>query len=175
MTYDGKPFIVNGLVRERARNAGWGIAGAAGLTALLLLAAPGEWISQQARASDNPDRLATLKHFTKGTITKIEGDTYWVKLGSGAEVKLPISKNTNMVCPARPDEQDEIWQPRQEPGSTGFRIGDCPFQVGDVIKAETTDIGTVTFIRALDRSAPTTTERLGLPQGYHGPILMPRE
>lgn len=172
MKHDGKPLIVNGLRREWARNAGWGIVGGTGLAALLLLAAPGESTLQQAQASDISN---TLKHVTKGTITKIEGDTYWVKLGSGAEVKLPISKDTNMVCPARPDEQDELWQPKQEPGSTGFRIGDCPFQVGDVIKAETTDIGTVTFMRTLDRPAPTTTQRLGLPQEYHGPILMPVE
>ena len=70
---------------------------AGGLIALLVLAVPGESVSQQPTHSDTPDVLTTLKHVAKGIITKIEGSTYWVKLGSGVEVKLPISKNTNMV------------------------------------------------------------------------------
>lgn len=172
MTHRVSQTIVNDLRCLWARHARYGIT-AAGLAALLLLAVPGESVSQQSTHSGTRDVLTTLKHVAKGTIIKIEGGTYWVKLGSGAEVKLPISKNTNMVCPTRPDEQDELWQPKDEAAPVGFRIGDCPFQVGDVIKAETTDIGTVTFIRALDRQPPTTTQRLGLPQDYSGPILTP--
>jgi hypothetical protein len=57
---------------------------------------------------------------------------------------------------------------KSDKGTTkGFRIGNCPPVPGQIIKVETTDVGTVTFLRTVaPAKGQDQTERLGLPQKY---------
>lgn len=82
------------------------------------------------------------------------------------------------------EKQAQSQQSQEGQQSQGFRIGDCPFEKGDIVKAELTDVGTVTFIRSLDdqgmkmashggqqqrnesKGSGRSTEEMGLPQEY---------
>lgn len=57
---------------------------------------------------------------------------------------------------------------KPDKGTTkGIRIGNCPPVPGQIIKCETTDVGTVTFLRTVDPAkGQDQTERLGLPHKY---------
>lgn len=106
--------------------------------------------------------LGGAKYFVRGEITKIQDNTYWIETPAGDIQRVEITENTHMICPSR-DDQTTVKSPR----GTGFRIGDCPFRVGETVKAEVSDIGTATFLRELERQAPTRTEKIGMPQRYN--------
>lgn len=103
------------------------------------------------------------KYFVQGEITKIAEGQYWIQGPDGEKSRLRVTKNTHMVCP---DRAVSHQQPVEDPKAAGFRIGDCPFKVGDAVKAEVTDIGTATFIRDWPADKGTLTESLGLPTHY---------
>lgn len=82
------------------------------------------------------------------------------------------------------EKQAQSQQSHEGQQSKGFRIGDCPFEKGQIVKAELTDMGTVTFIRSIDDQGRQTamseqnfntdesmgsgrsTREMGLPQEY---------
>ncbi|MEO8340941.1 MAG: hypothetical protein ABI604_14725 [Nitrospirota bacterium] len=111
--------------------------------------------------------------FIRGEITKIDGTNYSVHLPSGRNALVPVDTNTSMVCPSRPPEEKEVLQEQDRAKHRGFRIGDCPFQVGDMVKVETTSEGRATFIRYLSHPAETRLSRLGLPYKYEGELREP--
>lgn len=112
--------------------------------------------------------LGGAKYFVQGRISSMDKDTYWIVEPSGDEVRLRVTESTNMVCPTRPGA------PHAKNGKgisgkadfKGFRIGDCPFRVGDFVKAETTDEGTVSFIRAVKHVPTAETDEIGMPRKY---------
>jgi hypothetical protein len=63
------------------------------------------------------------------------------------------------------EKQSQSQESHAGQKTKGFRIGDCPFQKGDFVKAELTDMGTVTFMRSVDK-IPSQTARAG--QGREG-------
>lgn len=120
---------------------------------------PGEKFEQRAQTT-----IGGSEYFVQGRITSIDGNQYWVMQPSGAEIRLEVSNSTNMLCPTRQGDQKAEMESAK---TSGFRIGDCPFRIGEWIKAETTDIGTVTFIRPLKQQAPEdVAAEAGLPGKY---------
>lgn len=101
-----------------------------------------------------------------GHIVKIEGDSYWIRKASGDVVRVGVTEATHLICPTRPG--GTAAKIESKPGS-GFRIGDCPFQLGDTVKVEISDLGWASLIR---NGAPpaSETKQLGLPQGWEGDI-----
>ena len=108
-----------------------------------------------------------------GKIVNAQGDTYVIRKPSGEKVKITVTDDTNMFCEGSAGKSEKSvmtgnvdFEP--DKGTTkGFRIGNCPPVPGQYIKAETTDVGTVTFLRTVDASrAQDQTVRLGLPQKF---------
>ena len=108
------------------------------------------------------------KPFVYGTVLRIEGDEYFVKdLESGDEVRLIVNRDTNLDCGAAPTSGGSMSTDRQQsdqsntsgrqrmqgqrPDETaagsGFKAGDCSFNTGDHVKAEVSDVGTVTTLK----------------------------
>lgn len=121
----------------------------------------------------------TLPYHLMGKIVNVQGNNFLVRQPSGETVKIMVTDDTNMFCEDTSASKQSIvtgnidFKPDQ--GTTkGFRIGNCPPVPGQYIKAETTDEGTVTFLRTLDPARIHTssgrladqTQRLGLPQDY---------
>ncbi len=104
-----------------------------------------------------------------GFVTKVEPDAYWVRKTSGDEIKLAVTDATHMVCKTLPGAKKE-GKVETKPG-TGFRIGDCPFHVGEPVKAEISDLGSVTFMRYLEGTPTLKTAELGLPREWEGGAL----
>ena len=128
--------------------------------------------------------LGGSKYFVSGEVLKVEGDYYFVKdAESGDEVRLLVNQDTHVICaPASggtggsassavgkrgdvadkeaTEQQMAQGQKRDETAAgTGFRIGpgsECQFKPGDKVKAEVSDVGTVTTLRYLSE---TTIER----------------
>jgi sporulation protein YlmC with PRC-barrel domain len=124
-------------------------------------------------ASPFGQKEQSLQYRLTGVIVNVQGDTFLVRKPTGETVKLTITENTNMFCedPSGPSQKSIVsgnadFTP--DKGSTkGFRIGNCPPVPGQYIKAETTDVGMVTFLRTVDPGrVQDQTERLGLPQNY---------
>jgi sporulation protein YlmC with PRC-barrel domain len=129
-----------------------------------------------ASAAKNPFgyKEPNLQYRLMGKIVNVQGDNFLVRKDSGERVRIQITENTNMVCKDMPRNSNQSaagnvdFKPDQ-PTTKGFRIGDCPPGPGEYIKAETTDKGTVTFLRTVEswsRNSADQTERLGLPQKY---------
>ncbi len=113
-----------------------------------------------------------------GPIARIEGDYYFVHDDElGHAVRLVVDRDSNLICgaPARAARVERVLsdrEPEQAAGSTarqqaqgqraddravgsGFVAGDCGFRVGDRIKAEVSDLGTVTTLKLLGTEQPT--------------------
>ena len=158
MRYDWRPCL-DQLVRRRSL----ALLAIAGVSLGLTLAGTA-WATERATGA---------LQFLRGEITKIDGEKHYLRLPSGREVIVPIDSNTSMVCPSRSPEETEVLQEQDRAKHRGFRIGDCPFQVGDMVKVETTSEGKVTFIRYLSHPAETRSSRLGLPSQYEGELREP--
>lgn len=101
-----------------------------------------------------------------GYIVKIDGDSYWIRQATGDVNRIRANDGTHMICPTRfGPSQTKV----ESKSGFGFRIGDCPFIVGDTVKVEVSDIGWASLIRHAPPPIPHTTQ-LGLPQGWEGDI-----
>jgi hypothetical protein len=107
------------------------------------------------------------KYSVPGEILKIEGPYYYVKdLESGEPVRLIVNKDTNLDCGTRQgsmaserkqqdtkgttERQQAQGQKRDETAvGSGFKIGDCDVKPGNIIKADVSDLGTVTTLRLI--------------------------
>ena len=119
--------------------------------------------------------LGGAKNVVTGEVFKIDGDYHFIKEDSGEEVRLLVNKDTHKICKsgtasssssspvigkqdgsgdsAASREQIRQGQRKDETATgSGFQMGSssgCAFKAGDRIKAEVSDIGTVTTIRYL--------------------------
>jgi hypothetical protein len=116
--------------------------------------------------------LGGAKYSVTGEVLKVEGDYYFVKdADSGDEVRLLVNNDTHVICaPEHGGQQEsaavgkrgamkdpEATKPQAAQGQkkdetaagAGTRMGsaDCQFKSGDKIKAEVSDVGTVTTLR----------------------------
>ncbi len=106
------------------------------------------------------------EYMMSGHIVKIEGGAYWIRKASGDVVRVGVTEATHLICPTRAGSKGAKIE--SKPGS-GFRIGDCPFQPGDTVKVEISDLGWASLIRN-DVPPASETKQLGLPQGWEGDI-----
>jgi hypothetical protein len=101
-----------------------------------------------------------------GYLVKVEADAYWVRQVSGDVTRVRVTDGTHMICPTRSGSPASGMKPKS---GQGFRIGDCPFIVGDTVKVEVSDIGWASLIRYAPPPVSHTAQ-LGLPQGWGGDI-----
>ena len=106
------------------------------------------------------------EYMLNGYIVKIEGGAYWIRKASGEVVRVGVTEGTHLICPTRPGSKEAKVEAK--PGS-GFRMGDCPFIVGDTVKVEVSDIGWASLVRYAPPPV-SRTEQLGLPQAWEGDI-----
>ena len=106
------------------------------------------------------------EYMLNGYIVKIEKGAYWIRKASGEVVRVAVTDGTHLICPTRPGSEEAKVATKPE---SGFRIGDCPFIVGDTVKVEVSDIGWASLIRYAPPPASRTAQ-LGLPQGWEGDI-----
>ena len=106
------------------------------------------------------------EYMLNGYLVKIEKGAYWIRKTSGEVVRVAVTEGTHLICPTRPGSKEATVE--LKPGS-GFRIGDCPFIVGDTVKVEVSDIGWASLIRHTPPPVSRTVQ-LGLPQGWEGDI-----
>lgn len=134
-----------------------------GVVAVLAFAASASAGSFEEKAQVT---VGGAEYMLNGYIVKIEGGAYWIRKQSGDVVRVGVTEGTHLICPTRPGRKEAKVEAK--PGS-GFRIGDCPFIVGDTVKIEVSDIGWASLIRYA--SPPVSrTAQLGLPQGWEGEI-----
>lgn len=107
------------------------------------------------------------EHMLNGHIVKIEKNAYWIRKASGDVVRVAVTEGTHLICPTRLGSKEAKVE--SKPGS-GFRIGDCPFIPGDIVKAEISDLGWASLVRSSDVPPASETVQLGLPQGWEGDI-----
>lgn len=122
--------------------------------------------------------MGGAKPLVSGEVLRIDGDNYFVRdQESGEEVKLIVNMDTNLDCgtsaaagsdtTARTDRQQDqsgaATERQQAQGQrsdetamgSGFAVGGCSFQQGDRVKAEVSDLGTVTTLKILSPDQPT--------------------
>jgi hypothetical protein len=136
--------------------------------------------------------LGGAQTFIEGNISRMEGHHYFIKKeDSGDETRLVVNRDTNLDCaatkngrestadtmtserltakeeaPRASDKQLEQGQRADETArGSGFRIGDCAFQVGDRIKAEVDDNGVVTTLKYMADSPATSPRSTGVSAG----------
>jgi hypothetical protein len=139
--------------------------------------------------------LGGAKNVVTGEVFKIDGEYHFIKEDSGEEVRLLVNKDTRKICgsgtasasssspvigkqdgsgdPAASDEQIRQGQRKDETATgSGFQMGQsagCAFKAGDRIKAEVSDIGTVTTIRYLaEAKRSARASQLPLPDESKG-------
>lgn len=134
---------------------------AAAVLGFLVLPLASQALAAKTTPSQRQVTLGGAKYFVKGTVTKIQEDTYWIETPSGDTRRVEVNESTDMICPSR-DEKTTV----KSPMGAGFRIGDCPFRVGEMVKAEVSDIGTATFMREAEDIPAARTAELGLPRDY---------
>lgn len=125
--------------------------------------------SRQESAEQNAQvTMGGAQYFVYGDVLKIEGDNYFIKdEESGNEVKLIVNKDTNMDCGTKPTsggsmatkrdrqqsgatERQQAQGQRKDETATGSGFGSgCAFQKGDKVKAEVSDMGTVTTLKLM--------------------------
>lgn len=170
-------------MRGRFTNA---IATVSTIAAISLLGAPWGADAKIRGSGEEFDKRAQTtiggsEYFVQGKITSMDDNYYWVMQPSGDEIRLKVTEATNMFCPTREraeqkGQTDAGFEPATTPAkqgiSKGFRIGDCPFRVGDYVKAQTTDVGTASFIRVANarghqEGTPSDLPaQLGMPSHY---------
>ena len=124
-------------------------------------------------------KTSNVDYRVEGKIISTQGDNYVIRKPTGERVKLKVNENTNMFCENFSSGNSHSTNSSEfdykGKSSKGFRIGNCPPVPGQYIKAETTDVGTVTFLRTMDpvdvktKRMQSHTDRFGLAAAiYHG-------
>lgn len=90
--------------------------------------------------------LGGAKYFVTGPLLRIEGNYYYIQDDeSGDEVRLVTDEGSRVIC---------SLQTASKPS------GDCVFKPGDRVKAEVSDLGTVTTLRALPPQEKTAEREI---------------
>ena len=110
--------------------------------------------------------VSGAEYMLNGYIVKIEKGAYWIRKASGEVVRVSVTDGTHLICPTRPGSKEANVESKS---GSGFRIGDCPFIVGDTVKIEVSDIGWASLIRYAPPPVSRTAQ-LGLPQAWDGDI-----
>lgn len=148
--------------------------------------------------------LGGAQYFVEGTIAQIEDDHYFVnRHGTGEQVRLFVDRDTNLDCAAMPDRgstseggkeaitNERISPQEQAPDvssvqmdqgqradetarGAGFRIGECAFRIGDMVKAEVDDNGKVTTMKFLAGDMASSPRSVG-PSAGTGSLAIPGE
>src|SRR5436189_5124948 len=94
-----------------------------------------------ARAGSFEDKaqvtVGGAEYMLNGHIVKIEQDAYWIRKTSGDVIRVGVTDGTHLICPTRLNSMEAKME--LKPGFV-FRIGDCPFMLGDTVKHETSDL-----------------------------------
>lgn len=134
-----------------------------GVVAVLALAATASAGSFEDKAQVT---VGGAEYMLNGYIVKIEKGAYWIRKASGEVVRVGVTEGTHLICPTRPaGKQANV----EATTGSGFRIGDCPFIVGDTVKVEVSDIGWASLVRYAPPPVSRTAQ-LGLPQAWEGDI-----
>ena len=151
------------------------VIGFCGFVVLNVVPPPEDVLAKFGRSAQTQIMLGGAKYFVKGKLVDIQDEYYWIKTSTGKKIRLRVTDNTNMFCNSITSPKSKrdkavvagsVGQKAQEQHS-GFRIGDCPPQEGQIIKAEVTDLGEASFLRTItSESMETQTEKLGMPQDY---------
>jgi sporulation protein YlmC with PRC-barrel domain len=158
----------------------------------------GQMIMPESSSGAEPfSQMPQLDYRLEGKIVSIQGDKYVVRKPTGEKVRVTVNNGTNMFCEGPSEGAQKAGETQIDfkgKTSSGFQIGNCPPSTGQWIMAETTDKGTVTYLRTMDPSkrsrqlasergfsqssqrgvsrssnisyGTSQTERLGLPQRY---------
>ena len=128
--------------------------------------------------------LGGAKYVVEGEILDIDGSRYFIKDDdTGEEVAVIVNRDSRVICPPSPGggvitkqdvedrgqtEQQKSQGQRQDETAIGggYHIGataNCNFAKGDRVKAEISDVGTVTTVRMLTphQSSTATSRSLG--------------
>lgn len=139
------------------------VSGISGIVAALAFAATASAGSFEEKAQVT---VGGAEYMMSGYIVKIEEGAYWIRKHSGDVVRVAVTEGTHLICPTRSSNVGAKVE--STPGS-GFRMGDCPFIPGDIVKAEISDLGWASLVR-YDVPPASETAQLGLPQGWEGDI-----
>jgi hypothetical protein len=127
----------------------------------------------KAQSADQSSQVTVggAKSVVMGEVLKVDGDYYFIKDGdSGDEVRLLVNNDTRMICgqeqgggsatigkrretkDSGASEQQAAQGQRQDETASGAGVqmgseGECQFKTGDKVKAEVSDVGTVTTLR----------------------------
>jgi hypothetical protein len=140
--------------------------------------------------------LGGAKSVVTGEVLKIDGKYYFVKdEESGDEVRLVVNNDTHLICAPQAggekagigkraeqrdreasEQQMAQGQKRDETAAgSGFHMGsssDCQFKAGDKVKAEVSDVGTVTTLRYVPEAKETSpSSRLRVAEGEGTPDM----
>jgi hypothetical protein len=129
--------------------------------------------------------VSGAKYFVYGDVIRIDGDNFFVRdADSGDEVKLLVNQDTNLDCGSAPQsggtmstereqaaggterQRAQGQRPDETAAGSGFKAGDCHFKTGDKVKAEVSDVGTVTTLKFMQPGSGTpsaTTRMQGTP------------
>ncbi|HKY70927.1 MAG TPA: hypothetical protein VJL88_03330 [Nitrospira sp.] len=144
--------------------------------------------------------LGGAQYFVEGQVFNIDGQRFEIKkTEDGERVQLVVNQDTNLDCSAVPSESTEkrtetftserIPVQEQAPAASerqraqgqrkdetargaGFRIGQCDFHVGDLVKAEVDDMGRVTTMKYLAKAPAMPPHEIGESAGT-GALAMP--
>lgn len=90
--------------------------------------------------------LGGAKYFVVGPLLRIESNYYYVRdEESGDEVRLVTDEGTRVICSLQ---------------TASGPSGDCAFKPGDRVKAEVSDLGTVTTIRTMPSEEKTADREI---------------
>jgi hypothetical protein len=117
--------------------------------------------------------LGGANSFVTGEVLKIDGERYSIRdAESGNEVALVVNRDTNLDCGAAAKSENTMRTDREKgdtratkqqqtqgqrhdetAAGSGFQVGDCSFKRGDKVKAEVSDVGTVTTLKLMPEGA----------------------
>lgn len=137
--------------------------------------------------------LGGAQYFVEGKVLKAEGQQFEIqKTEDGERIQLVVNQDTNLDCSAAPSESkdkrsetlasERIPAEQQAPAASerqrdqgqrknetargaGFRIGQCDFHAGDLVKAEVDDMGRVTTLKYLANMPATPPHEIGATAG----------
>jgi hypothetical protein len=124
---------------------------------------------QQSPRENAQVTIGGANYFVTGEVLKIEDERYFIRdAESGNEVHLLVNRDTNLDCGAAGSSGGTMSTDRERSNTgatkrqqaqgqrqdetaagSGFKIGDCSFKRGDKVKAEVSDVGTVTTLKLM--------------------------